>query len=160
MPKLKQATLLFLLQEEEILLAMKKRGFGRDRWNGVGGKPEKNETIENTAIRECEEEIKVLPKNLKHVSTIDFIFPANKSEWNQQVIVYTCTKWDGEPTETEEMKPVWFKVKNIPYENMWEDDKYWLPEVLEGNFVTAMFTFDDQDKVVKVRSKLAKLTGN
>jgi hypothetical protein len=31
-------TLLFLQKDDELLLAMKKRGFGAGRWNGVGGR--------------------------------------------------------------------------------------------------------------------------
>ncbi|MEK7504190.1 MAG: hypothetical protein AAB550_01680 [Patescibacteria group bacterium] len=35
---MKQATLCFLVKDNQILLAMKKRGFGVGKWNGVGGK--------------------------------------------------------------------------------------------------------------------------
>ena len=145
---LKQATLLFLVKDDEILLAMKKRGFGVGRWNGVGGKPDANETTEQTAIRECDEEIVVVPQTLKHVATLDFYFPSDKSDWNQQVIVYFCTKWQGVPTETDEMSPAWYKISNIPYDKMWKDDKYWLPEVLKGRFVKARFQFDNKDGVL------------
>jgi len=151
----KKATLLFLTKGDEILLAMKKRGFGVGRWNGVGGKPDGDETIEQTAIRECSEEIMVTPLDIKQVATLDFHFPTDKSDWDQQVIVYLCPKWDGEPTETEEMKPQWYKKSEIPYEKMWKDDKYWLPEVIDGKFVDAEFVFDDNDSVIahSVRSK-------
>ncbi len=47
-------TLLFLRKNNHILLAMKKRGFGADRWNGVGGKLEPGETIEQALVRECQ----------------------------------------------------------------------------------------------------------
>lgn len=30
------------------------------------------------------------------------------------------------------MRPQWFDIKDIPYEQMWEDDKIWLPELLKG----------------------------
>ena len=143
----KQATLLFLIEDNKILLAMKKRGFGRGRWNGVGGKPEGDESIKQTAIRECTEEIGVVPKTFKQVACLNFFFPADKADWNQQVLVYFCTKWQGEPIETDEMKPSWFSIKNIPYDDMWKDDKYWLPKVIRGNFVDADFTFDDNDDV-------------
>ena len=56
---MKQATLLFLIEDNHILLAMKKRGFGAGRWNGVGGKPNTAESILDVAIRECKEEIEV-----------------------------------------------------------------------------------------------------
>lgn len=30
------------------------------------------------------------------------------------------------------MRPQWFDIADIPYEQMWEDDKIWLPELLNG----------------------------
>lgn len=30
------------------------------------------------------------------------------------------------------MRPQWFNIADIPYEQMWEDDKIWLPELLKG----------------------------
>ena len=144
----KKTTLLFLIDENKILLAMKKRGFGAGRWNGVGGKPENNELIEQTAIRECYEEIEVLPRNIRQVATLNFYFPRDKSDWNQQVLVYICKEWQGNPAETDEMKPAWYSMDSIPYESMWQDDKYWLPEVLKGNNVEAEFVFDENDNVL------------
>ena len=60
MNEIRNTTLLFLIKREnanivEICLAMKKRGFGMNRWNGVGGKLEKDETVEQATIRETEE---------------------------------------------------------------------------------------------------------
>ena len=154
---LKQATLLFLIKDKEILLAMKKRGFGVGRLNGVGGKPEGDESIEQTAIRECQEEICVTPKNIKQVAVLDFYFPDSKSDWNQRVFVYFCTKWQGDPKETDEMKPSWFNVKDIPYDEMWQDDKYWLPKVINGNYVKAKFNFNDNDGVLDYEISVTSL---
>ncbi len=148
---LKKATLLFLRRDGEILLAMKKRGFGAGHWNGVGGKPDPGETIIDTAIRECQEEIGVTPLSLNHVATLDFLFAPDKAleGWNQQVWVYFCDRWEGEPSETEEMAPKWFKLDQIPYSQMWEDDQHWLPKVLGGDFVTAEFHFGDDQKLAE-----------
>lgn len=46
-------TLVFVrdLQNKKILLGYKKRGFGKDKWNGLGGKVEPNETIFDGARR-------------------------------------------------------------------------------------------------------------
>jgi len=144
---MKQATLLFLLQEDQVLLAMKKRGFGVGRWNGVGGKPHDGEKIEDTAIRETQEEIGVTPKNISQVATLDFYFQ-NKPEWNQQVLVYLTTEWVGEPIETEEMKPQWYDQNSLPFESMWPDDPFWLPLVLSGKKIHAEFTFGENDVVL------------
>ena len=76
---LRQATLCFLInrQKEEILLAMKKRGFGKDLWNGVGGKVKPNESLLGAAARETQEEIKVKPISYRQVAVLDFYFPPN-----------------------------------------------------------------------------------
>ena len=54
----------------------------------------------------------------------------------------------GEPQESEEMKPAWFKIDSIPFESMWADDIFWLPEVLKGNVIKAGFTFGIDDNVI------------
>ena len=151
---MRQATLLFLIDNEKILLALKKRGFGVGKWNGVGGKPNEGESIDKAARRECQEEIAVKPTEISKVAILNFYFPKSKSNWDQQVSVYLCSKWQGEPIETEEMAPKWFKFKNIPFEQMWADDKIWLPEVLEGHFVEADFYFDDNNGVAKQNLKV------
>jgi 8-oxo-dGTP pyrophosphatase MutT (NUDIX family) len=145
---LRAATLLFLRKNGKILLAMKKRGFGAGRWNGVGGKPEPNEAIRDTAIRETQEEIGVTPVSFHEVATLNFFFPPQKTDWNQRVHVYVCSKWDGEPIESEEMAPKWYDEDTVPYNEMWSDDKFWLPEVLTGKYVNADFYFEEDDNEI------------
>ena len=152
---MRQATLLFLIEDDQLLLALKKRGFGMGKWNGVGGKPNNGETIEQTAIRECQEEIAVKPIELSKTAVLNFYFPKSRQGWDQQVSVYLCRKWQGEPAESEEMAPKWFKFNEIPYEQMWADDKIWLPKVLEGHFVEADFYFDDNNAVIKQNLKIS-----
>jgi mutator protein MutT len=138
--KLRQVTLCFLVKDRQILLAMKKRGFGEGFWNGVGGKPDTGETIEQAAIREAEEEIGVTPTKMAEVGKIDFYM--QQPDGNQQVIIYLVTDWEGQPAESEEMRPQWYNQGQIPYDQMWPDDQYWLPLVLAGKYVTGRFHFD------------------
>ena len=148
---LRQSTLLFLVKEDSIVLAMKKRGFGAGRYNGVGGKLEAGETPEQAAVRECQEEIGVTPKDLTKVATLDFYFPlADKAKgWDQKTSVYTAEAWDGEPKESEEMRPEWFPKGELPFINMWPDDPFWLPAVLSGKYVEAEFFFGEGDAVLE-----------
>lgn len=140
-------SLLFILEDNRILLAMKKRGFGSGRWNGVGGKLDLSETPEQAAIRECQEEIGVTPKNIQKVAEHDFI-SETAEPWRMYVHVFICSEWDGDPVETEEMRPEWFSQSLVPYNNMWEDDQYWLPQVLAGKKLRCSFTFGENDKML------------
>ena len=145
---MRDTTLCLLVKNEQILLAMKKRGFGVGKWNGVGGKvdPGKDKGVLDATIRETKEEIGVLPDELKKVAVLKFRFP-HKEEWDQDVHVFLTNKWDGNPEESEEMKPQWFGFKDIPYDSMWDDDKIWLPHVLSGKKLEADFIFGDEEKI-------------
>ncbi|MCX6721611.1 MAG: 8-oxo-dGTP diphosphatase [Candidatus Staskawiczbacteria bacterium] len=152
---MKQTTLCLLIKDNKILLAMKKRGFGVGRWNGYGGKfePEKDKNILDAAIRETKEEIGVDVKNMEKFGLFRFRFD-KKKEWNQDVHLFVVRDWAGEPSESEEMLPKWFLFKEIPYENMWPDDKHWLPHVLKGEKVEADFLFGEGDKVLNHKIKI------
>ncbi|MFA6190250.1 MAG: 8-oxo-dGTP diphosphatase [Candidatus Staskawiczbacteria bacterium] len=151
---MKQATLCLLLKEDKILLAMKKRGFGVGRWNGVGGKVEFGEKIIDAAIREAKEEVGIEAKNLEKAGIFNFKF-ANKPEWNQTVTLFIAKEWEGEPIESEEMKPEWFSLSEIPYQNMWPDDIHWMPHVLNGKKVEADFMFDKEDSILEHNIKVS-----
>ena len=141
---------------KELLLAMKKRGFGKGKWNGVGGKedPEKGDiNIVKAAMRETKEEIGVKIKKMEKVAVLSFYYPYKK-EWDQDVHVFLVRDWQGEPIESEEMLPKWFKINDIPYNEMWDDDKHWLPQVLEGKKLKAKFTFAPGEKIISQNIKL------
>ena len=153
---MRQTTLCLLLKDGEILLAMKKRGFGVGRWNGTGGKfdPEKGDkNILEAAMRETKEEIGVNVKNPEKVGLFHFKF-ANKEEWNQDVTLFVSSEWEGEPTESEEMMPKWFSFDEIPYESMWPDDTLWLPHILKGEKLEANFLFGEGDKILDYNLKV------
>lgn len=146
------SSLLYLRRDEKILLAMKKRSHGAGKYNGVGGKPEPGEAIEQTAIRECQEEIGVTPVEMRRVADLAFYQNPYVDQYsNHDVTVFECTEWDGNPTESEEMAPRWFSIDEIPYDHMWPDDAYWLPEVLKGHTVTGTFHFNDRYELVSHR---------
>jgi 8-oxo-dGTP pyrophosphatase MutT (NUDIX family) len=147
-------SIVLLIKKNNILLAMKKRGFGQGLWNGVGGKSDPGESIEVTAVRECQEEIGVTPIKLTKMAVLNFYSPPPKDKDNQQAHVFICEHWDGEPTESEEMRPRWFAFKSIPFTKMWPGDIHWLPLVLDGIKLDADFTFDSSDQLLgyKIRN--------
>ncbi len=65
------------------------------------------------------------------------------------VSYYVLKKWLGEPAESEEMKPEWYSVKNIPFDTMWPDAKFWVPHMVEGKLIKGAFTFGEGDVILE-----------
>ena len=145
----REYSLAFLLRGDEILLALKKRGFGAGKLNGAGGKVEPGETIEQGMIRECQEELTITPTTFHKVAYHDFILGTDTDQpWHQWAHVFIVTEWKGDPAETEEMAPDWVKLHAIPYDQMWDDDVHWLPLVLAGKLLDTTFTFDSDEHML------------
>jgi 8-oxo-dGTP diphosphatase/2-hydroxy-dATP diphosphatase len=138
-------TLCIIHKDSKILLGMKKRGFGAGFWNGFGGKVKEGESIEEAAKRETKEEIGVVPLDLKKMGILRFQFKGEAEIL--EVHVFRCSDFEGEIKETEEMKPRWFKIEEIPFDQMWPDDKYWLPLLLEGKNFRGKFYFESRKLV-------------
>ena len=132
-----------------VLLGYKKRGFGAGKYTGIGGKIEPGETVRAAAVREMREETGVVmsPDDLVDAGHVTFYFPA-RPEWNLTTRIFIGRKWQGEPTETGEIRPVWFEVDHLPFDAMWDDASYWYPYVLGNKRVRATFTFSTDCKTV------------
>lgn len=143
---MKHVTLLFLRRDDQILLAMKKRGFGVGKWNGTGGKIEPGESILQAAIRECQEEIGVTPKDAMRVAQLRFFMP-DDPDFEHHAHVFVATSWQGEPIETKEMRPEWFALAGIPFAQMWPDDIVWLPHIVNGKLAQGIITVSETELV-------------
>lgn len=122
-----------------VCLAMKKRGFGQGMWNGSGGKPNKDESVEAAARREVQEELGVKVRKLEKRGEIVFVL----IQEGKNVLMHTflATDWENKPIESEEMKPEWFKIDGVPYKQMWQSDQEWLPIILSGKKIKAKYTY-------------------
>lgn len=123
---------------EQVCLAMKKRGFGEGLWNGSGGKPNDDETVAQAASREVFEEFGVVVLELEKRAEIDFVLGDEKTV---KMHTFVATRWDKEPEESEEMRPKWFNINDVPYDEMWKSDREWLPRILSGEKIKANYTY-------------------
>jgi 8-oxo-dGTP diphosphatase len=144
-----------LTPADEVILGLRKRvssDFGKNQIAGIGGKVGdvkgfEMETEEEALVREFEEEVGVTPTRFHQVGEVIFIFP-NKPKWNLSTAAYIVEKWEGNPIETEVIKPQRFAKTSLPVNQMWDDNKYWVPLVLSGETVQAVFVYGDDNKTV------------
>ena len=134
------ATLTFVIKNKKILLIRKKRGLGAGKINGPGGRQEPGETRLECAVREVQEELCITPLNMQYRGECRFQFVDG---YSIHVHLFTATDYEGTPTETDEAIPLWFDLNAIPYEEMWEDDKVWLPLMLQGKACSGRYLFDN-----------------
>lgn len=133
------ATLVFVIRDSAILLIRKKRGLGAGKINGPGGRVEPGETALQCAEREVLEELCVRPTGLSWRGENRFQFVDG---YSIHVHVFVAHDLEGQPCETDEAVPLWTPLDAIPYDEMWEDDRLWLPEVIAGRAVSGRFLFD------------------
>ncbi len=134
-----RATLLFVRRDGAILLIRKKRGLGAGKINGPGGRIDPGETAEACAIREVQEELCVTPTGVQPAGELLFQFIDG---YSLHGYVFTASGCEGIPEETDEAAPLWTSEKAIPYQEMWADDRIWLPFMLQGQTFVGRFLFD------------------
>ena len=142
----KLLTLCIVHQHPRVLLGMKKRGFGAGRFNGFGGNVEPHESVEDAARREVHEEAGVVVDKLQKHAILEFEFKGNPEIL--EVHVFKASLFQGEPVESEEMKPQWFYVDEIPFDSMWPDDRHWIPLFLAGKKFKGRFLFGKDDAIL------------
>ncbi len=152
------ATLLFVIKQGQVLLIRKKRGLGAGKINGPGGHIEIGETPRECAIRETQEELLITPLNVQ--ASGELFFHAEDMP-RIHGYVFIATDYEGTPTETPEAIPLWTPINNMPFDEMWDDDRLWLPAVLSGKAIHGWFTFAEEhllDSKIQVLSVPAQST--
>lgn len=141
-----RANLLFLQRGDEVLLIRKKRGIGAGKINAPGGKIEPGESAAEGAVRETHEEVGISAQNLREMGVLHFQFVDGMA---LHCTVFHSADFSGEAVETDEAIPLWTKIADIPYDEMWEDDIHWLPQALAGKRFEGFFEFDDDRMLSK-----------
>lgn len=95
------------------------------------------EVAEETGLRITDPELQ---------GELEFIFPHKPAD-NFYCYVFVSRYFRGEPEDKGEGELRWFRKEDLPLEQMWDDDKYWLHEMLTGKFVRKRFYFNVNSKV-------------
>jgi 8-oxo-dGTP diphosphatase len=135
-----RAVLCFIQSGDNVMLIHKKTGLGKGKVNAPGGRIEPTESPKEAAIRETTEEIGLVPSNLQKRGELFFVFVDG---YSLHATVYFADQFTGTPVETYEADPFWCAIKDLPYEQMWEDDRHWLPLAIAGTQFKGYFVFDN-----------------
>lgn len=148
-----EMTLVFLVKDNKVKLAKKKTKIGIDCWNGYGGKVRDTDlSIESAATRELEEETRgekergrgvIVPIDSLRKCAICFftILREDGSCVVRKVHVFFSNVWLGEFRESNEMGlPKSFQCDKLPFDEMMEADRIWIPDVLRGKKIVVKAT--------------------
>lgn len=127
-----QTTLCYIERDEAYLMlhrVSKESDPNRDKWIGVGGKFEKNESPEECMLREVFEETGLTLDSYQYRGIVTFV--SNEWEETEYMHVFTSSKFHGDIKECDEGKLEWVDKNDLFHLPMWEGDVYFLQEIME-----------------------------
>ena len=104
----------------------KKNDLNHDKWIGIGGKFEENETPEECMRREAMEETGLKLTGLRLRGIITFLSNEYEGEY---MYLFTASGFTGEMTECDEGTLEWVKKEDVKKLPMWEGDHLFFEEL-------------------------------
>ncbi len=121
------------------------RGINKGCINFPGGKKEPNESIKDCVMRETFEETGIKIENPVEVGYIEF------PTMNFYVHVFKSTEYSGSIKENEaEVDAFWIDTDKVPYEEMREADRNFLPDIISGQYVKRRFMYDENFHITEI----------
>ena len=123
---MKQTTLCYLERGDEYLMlhrTKKKNDENHDKWIGVGGKFEANESPEDCMRREILEETGLTVTNYRYRGIVTFVSDIYETEYMH---LFTVTDWTGEARECDEGELAWIKKQKLFDLTLWQGDRIFL----------------------------------
>ena len=145
---MKLTTLCYIEKDDKYLMlhrVKKENDVNHDKWIGVGGKFEENETPEECLLREVKEETGLTLTRFDYRGLITFI----SNEWETEYMhLFTANGYEGEITECDEGELVWIPKSELDKLTLWEGDKIFLRRLEESNeFFTLKLRYEGDELV-------------
>jgi 8-oxo-dGTP diphosphatase len=122
----KLTTLCYIEKDDKYLMLhriKKENDLNHDKWIGIGGKFEADETPEECLLREAKEETGYTLTDYRFRGIITFL----SNEWESEYMhLFTATGFTGEPVPCDEGELVWVPKKDLETLTLWEGDKIFL----------------------------------
>lgn len=126
------STLCYLEKDGSYLMlhrTVKQNDVNRDKWIGVGGHFEADESPEECVLREVKEETGYELISYQFRGVVTFISGTGITEY---ICLFTADEFTGTPIACDEGELVWIKKEKVYNLNIWEGDKLFFRLLAEG----------------------------
>ena len=116
-------TLCYIEQNDSYLMLhriSKQNDANKDKWIGIGGHFEENESPEECVLREVMEETGLTLLSYRFRGLITFVSDKWETEY---MCLFTADEFEGELQDCDEGELCWVKKSDINSLNLWEGDK-------------------------------------
>ena len=117
------STLCYIEKDNKYLMlhrTVKKNDVNRDKWIGVGGHFEKDESPEECLLREVREETGYTLTSYHYRGIVTFISGDGVTEY---MSLFTADGFTGQATACDEGELLWVDKKDVKRLNIWEGDR-------------------------------------
>lgn len=124
-------TLIYIEKDGKYLMlhrVKKKHDINHDKWIGVGGKCEENESPEECAVREAYEETGLTLLHPQYRGVVTFVCDGVEGEYMH---LFTCTEFSGTLRECQEGDLQWIDKNIVPTLPTWEGDRIFLEKIAQ-----------------------------
>ncbi len=146
------STLCYIEKDEKYLMlhrTVKKNDVNKDKWIGVGGHFEQDESPEECVLREAKEETGYTLTSYKFRGLVTFISGNGITEY---MSLFTADQFEGEEIACDEGELEWVEKEKVYDLNLWEGDKIFLRLLVETDeFFSLKLVYDGHDKLVDVQ---------
>ncbi len=144
-------TICYIEQDGNYLMlhrTKKENDQSHDKWLGVGGKFEKDESPDECILREVKEETGLILTSYQLRGVMTFVSDIWETEY---MFIYTADRFEGELAECSEGDLQWIKKTEVMNLKLWEGDKIFLKKLIDGDgFFTVKMEYEGE-KLVKVQ---------
>ncbi len=146
--EIKEIALCHVIKNGSTLLLIKaEEGLNKGKWNAPNGEIQKGETPVKSAMRQVFQQTGLYVSKAAYHGTIR-LFLDGKNECSYRLHVFSTRVFSGDLKPNLKGEAKWFDSVDIPYYEMWADDKYWTNLVLQGKEFDADFFFDEKNETI------------
>lgn len=143
------STLCYIIQDGRYLMlhrTVKKNDVNKDKWIGVGGHFEEDESPEECLLREVKEETGYTLTSYRYRGIVTFISGNGVTEY---MSLFTADGFEGEAIACDEGELRWVEIDKVYDLNIWEGDRIFLRLLEERqDFFSLKLVYDGHDGLV------------